>query len=172
MARKQKEIEQDEEEMSEQESVNVLEMLKEDHQKVQELFEQFENADGRSRQGIVEEALKELEIHTKIEETLVYPAIREAIEEEETVDEANEEHHVVTLLSKELRKMKGSADGYRAKFKVLSELVKHHIEEEETEMFPQAEQAEIDWEEIGQEAMKIKERMMKQKGASGHRRAA
>jgi hemerythrin-like domain-containing protein len=171
MARNQKVIEQEDEEMSEESSANVLEMLKEDHQKVKQLFEEFDNADGRARQGIVEEALKALEIHSKIEEALVYPAIREAIEEEETVDEANEEHHVVTLLIKELRKMKGSAEGYRAKFKVLSELVKHHIEEEENEMFPQAEQADIEWEEIGQEAMKMKERMMKQKGSSGRRAA-
>lgn len=171
MAKKHKESEQEDEEMVEQSSINVLDMLKEDHQEVKRLFEEFDNAEGRARQSIAEEALKALDIHTKIEEGLVYPAIREAIEEEDMVDEANEEHHVVTVLSKELRKMKASADGYRAKFKVLSELVKHHIEEEENEMFVQAEQADIEWEEIGQEAMKIKERMMKQKGSS-HRRAA
>ena len=171
MARNQKQFEQEDEEMSEESPVNVLDMLKEDHQKVKQLFEEFDNAEGKARQGIVEEALKELEIHSKIEEALVYPAIREAIEEEETVDEANEEHHVVKLLIKELRKMKGSAEGYRPKFKVLSELVKHHIEEEENEMFPQAEQADMEWEEISREAMKIKDRMMKQKSSSSRRAA-
>ena len=173
MAKSQKKSEA--EEMFEQQPVNVLDLLKEDHQEVKRLFEEFENAEGRARQGIVEEALKALEIHTKIEEDLVYPAIREVAEEEEgeeKVDEANEEHHVVTLLSKELRKMRASESGYQAKFTVLSELVKHHIEEEEGEMFPQAEQTDIDWEELGQEAMKIKERMTKQKSSGRQRRAA
>jgi hemerythrin superfamily protein len=162
---------QNNEDLSEQDSVNALELLKEDHRKVEQLFQSFEEADGRSRQGIADEALKALEVHTKIEETLVYPAIREATGEEDLVDEANEEHHVVTLLIKELKKMKASAEGYKAKFTVMSELVKHHIEEEEKEMFPEAENADIDWEELGQEAMSIKERMMS-KSSRGHRRAA
>ena len=75
---------------SEQESVNALELLKEDHREVEQLFQSFEEADGRSRQGIADEAIKALEIHTKIEESLVYPAIREATGEEDLVDEANE----------------------------------------------------------------------------------
>lgn len=170
MAKKQ--LNEDNEGLSEQESVNALELLKEDHRHVQQLFQSFEEADGRSRQGIAEETLKALEIHTKIEESVVYPAIREATGEEDKVDEANEEHHVVGLLIKELHKMKASAEGYKAKFTVLSELVKHHIEEEESEMFPEAEQAEIDWEELGQEAMAIKDRMSKQKSSRNQRRAA
>lgn len=172
MAKKQKETELADEEMSEQSSINVLDMLREDHQEVKRLFEEFQNADGRSRQDIAEEALKALETHSKIEEELVYPAIREVIEEQEKIDEANEEHHVVSLLIKELKKMKASAEGHKAKFMVMSELVKHHIEEEEGELFPQAEEAEIDWEEIGPEVMKIKQRMMKQKGSGTQRRAA
>ena len=162
---------QNNEDLSEQESVNALELLKKDHRKVEQLFQSFEEADGRSRQGIADEAIKAIEVHAKIEETLVYPAIREGTGEEDLVDEANEEHHVVTLLIKELKKMKASAEGYKAKFTVMSELVKHHIEEEEKEMFPEAENADIDWEELGQEAMSIKERMMS-KSSRGHRRAA
>ena len=156
--------------MSEQEPMNVLELLKEDHRKVEELFTSFKEADGRSRKGIVDEALNALEIHSTIEEKLVYPAIRKATDEKDMVAEANEEHHVVKFLIKELRKMKASAEGYKAKFTVLSELVKHHVEEEEEEMFPQAEKAAVDWDALGQEAMKIKARMMKP--ARNQRRAA
>lgn len=172
MGNKQKRAEQADEEISEQSSINVLDLLREDHQEVKRLFDEFQNADGRSRQDVAEEALKALETHTKIEEVLVYPAIREAIEDQEKVDEANEEHHVVAILIKELKKMKASADGYKAKFMVMSELVKHHIEEEEGELFPQAEEAEMDWEEIGPQVMKMKERMMKRKGSTPQRRAA
>ncbi len=175
MAKKQQRSNQDDEEMnegmSEGESVNALELLKEDHREVEQLFKSFEEADGRSRQGIADEALKALEAHAKIEENLVYPAIREATGEEDLVDEAVEEHHVVKLLMKELKKMKASAEGYKAKFTVMSELVKHHIEEEEKEMLPEAENADIDWEELGQEALRIKERMMS-KSSKGQRRAA
>lgn len=148
-------------EMSEQKSVNVLELLKEDHRKVEQLFTSFEESEGRSRKGIVDEALQELEIHSTIEEKLVYPAIRKATGDKDMVAEANEEHHVVKFLIKELRKMKVSAEEYKAKFTVLSELVKHHVEEEEGEIFPQAEKTDVDWDKLGQEVMKIKERMMK-----------
>ncbi len=175
MAKKQKKSNQDDENLNEgmagQESVNVLELLKDDHREVEQLFQSFETSDGRSRQGIADEAIKALEIHTKIEESLVYPAIREATGEADLVDEANEEHHVVALLIKELKKMKASAEGYKAKFIVMSELVKHHIEEEEKEMFPEAENADMDWEELGREALSIKERMMS-KSSRGQRRAA
>lgn len=178
MAKKQREVEQEveeveqDEETSEQSSINVLDLLRQDHQEVKRLFDEFPNADGRARQDIAEQVLKALETHTKIEEEHVYPAIAEAIEDQDKIDEANEEHHVVTLLIKELKKMKASAEGYKAKFMVMSELVKHHIQEEEGELFPQAEETEIEWEEIGQKVMKIKERMMKQKGSTNQRRAA
>ena len=156
--------------MPEQEPMNVLELLKEDHRNVEELFASFQKADGRSRQGIAEEALSALEVHSMIEEKLVYPAFLKATKEKDMVAEANEEHHVVKFLIKELRKMKASVEGYKAKFTVLSELVKHHVEEEEGEMFPQAEKAAVDWDTLGQEAIKIKARMLKP--ARNQRRAA
>jgi hemerythrin superfamily protein len=157
-------------EMSEEERINVLEVLREDHRKVEQLFTSYEEADGRSRQRFADEALQALEIHSAIEEKLVYPAIRKATDDQDMVAEANEEHHVVKFLIKELRRMNASAEGYKAKFTVLSELVKHHVEEEEGEMFPKAEQAKVDWDKLGQEAMKIKERMMK--SSLSHRRVA
>jgi chemotaxis receptor (MCP) glutamine deamidase CheD len=76
------------------------------------------------------------------------------------MDEALEEHHVVELLIKELRKMGPKDERYHAKFTVLSEMVKHHIEEEESDMLPQAEETDIDMTELGQEAMDLKEKLM------------
>lgn len=156
----------EEEDQAEHDGVNAVELLREDHRKVQELFEQFESADNRSRPRIVEQALTELEIHAKLEEGLIYPAIREIVEEEDMMDEALEEHHAAELLIKELRKMGPKDERYRAKFKVLAEMVKHHIEEEESQMLPQAEESDLDLEELGAEAMERKEKLMA-KASSG-----
>ncbi|HJT20505.1 MAG TPA: hemerythrin domain-containing protein [Nitrospira sp.] len=174
------EREEDEMEMDrgdeEEESVDVVEMLKSDHRKVQELFTRFEDSDKRSRASIASEALTELEIHTAIEEELVYPAIREAIDQEELIDEAREEHHVATLLIKELHKMDVGDEAYATKFKVLGELVGHHIEEEEGEILPQAQESEWDTEELGRQVMKRKEQLMQKhrhggaKKSSSHKR--
>src|SRR5688500_17079476 len=76
------------------------------------------------------------------------------------MDEALEEHHAAELLIKELRKMGPKDERYRAKFKVLAEMVKHHIEEEESQILPQAEDSDLDLTELGQEAMMRKEKLM------------
>ena len=136
----------------------VLDTLKKDHQKVQELFDEFEAAgDSRSKTRIVQEALRELEVHAKLEEMLIYPAIREKIDDREVMDEALEEHHVAHVLINELKRMRTSDKRYDAKFTVLGESIKHHVKEEEGTIFPEAEKAEINWEELSQEAMKRKE---------------
>lgn len=150
----------DEDEQAEEGGANAVELLREDHRKVQDLFEEFESADTRSRQRIADHALTELEIHAKLEEELIYPAIREALDEEDLMDEALEEHHAVKLLIKELRKMGPKDERYRAKFKVMAEMVKHHIEEEESQILPQAEESDLDLTELGQDAMMRKEKLM------------
>ena len=148
-------------------SEGVFEMLKADHRRVEELFTQFEDADKRARTGIAEEALRELEIHAALEEELVYPAIREVIEEEESIDEALEEHHVAKLLIKELHKMNPGTEEFAPKFKVLGEIIRHHVEEEENETFPQAEQAGFDDSELSEEMMQRKEKLMQKFERSG-----
>jgi len=154
------EEEQDEQEETGEAAQDVFELLKADHRRVEELFSQFEEADKRSRAGIAEEVLRELTIHTAIEEELVYPAIREVLEEEEMIDEAEEEHHVAKLLIKELGKMKPNDERFAAKFKVLGEIVRHHVEEEENETFPQAEEAELDTGELSEEVQARKAKLM------------
>jgi hemerythrin superfamily protein len=147
------------------EGMSAVEMLREDHRRVQELFEEFEGADTRSLQRIADQALTELEVHAKLEETVIYPAIREVVDEEDLMDEALEEHHAAELLIKELRKMGPKDVRYRAKFKVLAEMVKHHIEEEESQVLPQAEESDLDLAELGQEAMDRKEKLMAKIGS-------
>ncbi len=101
----------------------------------------------------------ELEVHTDLEEKLIYPAIRKAIDEDEQMNEAVEEHHLVHVLIKELKKLKPKDKAFQAKFTVLGELVKHHVEEE-GEMFPKAKESEIDWETLETAVMKRKETVM------------
>jgi len=134
----------------------VIEMLKEDHEKVKGLFEDFESAEGREQADIATTAIMELEVHADLEEKLVYPAIREHIDEDEMMNEAVEEHHLVHVLIRELKKLKPKGEVFQAKFKVLGELVKHHIEEEEGEMLPKSQESEIDWEKL--EAAVVKRR--------------
>jgi hypothetical protein len=153
---------------------DVFEMLKTDHRHVQELFTKFEDADKRARASIAEETLTALEVHAALEEELVYPAIAEVIEDEETVNEAKEEHHVAKLLIKELHKMDAADEAFATKFKVLGELIGHHVEEEEGEMFPQAEEAGFEPESLFEEVSKRKAKLMQKyeggKKSSGSRR--
>jgi hemerythrin superfamily protein len=148
----------------------VLDMLKSDHKKVQELFEQFESAkDSRSKARIIEDTLRELEVHATLEEKLIYPAIRKKIDHEDVMDEALEEHHVAHVLINELKRMKGSDSRQDAKFTVLGESIKHHVKEEEGTMFPEAEKADIDWDKLSREAMKRKDRLMARKSNKGNK---
>ena len=145
-------------------STTVTDMLREDHKKVKGLFEEFEQAeDTKAKQQIVETALAELEVHAKLEEELIYPAIRAKIDHDDLMDEALEEHHVVHGLLGELKKMKPSDERYDAKFTVLAENVRHHIKEEESEMFPRAEDCEIDWEALCSQVVKRKEQLTAKK---------
>ncbi|MGH7231893.1 MAG: hemerythrin domain-containing protein, partial [Nitrospiraceae bacterium] len=110
-------------------------------------------------------------VHAKLEEDLIYPAIRSKIDEEDLMDEALEEHHVVHVLLAELKKLKPNSERYDAKFTVLGESVKHHIKEEEGEILPKAEEADIDWEELATRVMKRKEQLLVKmsKGSGGSR---
>ena len=145
---------------------SVTDMLRKDHKKVKGLFEEFEQAeDTTTKQRIVETALTELEVHSKLEEELIYPAIRAEVGDDDLMDEALEEHHVVHGLLGELKKMKASDESYDAKFTVLAENVRHHIKEEESEMFPKAEDCEIDWEALCSQVMKRKEQLTAKKAS-------
>jgi hemerythrin superfamily protein len=156
---------------------DVFEMLKTDHRQVQDLFTRFEDADKRTRASIAEETLTALEVHAALEEELVYPAIAEVIDDEETVNEAKEEHHVAKLLIKELHKMDAGNEAFATKFKVLGELVSHHIEEEEGEIFPQAQEGGFEPETLAEDVSKRKAKLMQKyeggkKSASRRKKAA
>lgn len=116
----------------------ILQLLHQEHEEVQELFEQFhksmaaKNGQNKAR-SISEQILKDLKLHTELEEKIVYPRLKE--QDAKIFYEAGEEHHVVDLLIEELQQMKVSAPEYAAKMTVMEENVKHHVQEEESEMF-------------------------------------
>jgi hemerythrin superfamily protein len=126
---------------------DAITSLREDHRKVEKLFKEFEKLhknDGTAKQKrtVVEQIINELAIHATVEEQVFYPAVRQAVEDaEETVLEGLEEHHIVKWTLSELTKMTGEEERFDAKMMVLMESVRHHVEEEEGEMFPKVREA-------------------------------
>ncbi|MDP3723738.1 MAG: hemerythrin domain-containing protein [Candidatus Omnitrophota bacterium] len=139
---------------------NAVQMLQDDHQRVKGLFEEFKHAPQGDKRRIVKTVLTELEIHAKIEEEVFYPTVRLRIKDHELMDEADEEHRVVEHLLLELKGMKPGDSYYDAKFTVLAENVTHHIQEEESEMFPKAASSGLDLTELGERMAQRKEQLM------------
>jgi hemerythrin superfamily protein len=135
-------------------------LLKEDHDRVKGLFDQFEASRSRpAKVKIVRQALAELAVHAAIEEEIFYPAVRKPVGKE-IMNEADEEHHVAKLLIAELDAMDGSESHFDAKFHVLAENVRHHIEEEEGEMLPKARGVKLDFEALAEKMKRRKERLL------------
>jgi hemerythrin superfamily protein len=124
----------------------VVDLLRKDHETIKTLFREFESAsDDKTRHGIVKDAIKELELHAAAEESVFYPAVLDdAPDAASKIDESLEEHHVAKVLIGELKEMRPSDERYAAKFLVLAENVKHHIKEEEAELFARARTGHLD----------------------------
>jgi hemerythrin superfamily protein len=140
---------------------DAIELLKQDHREVEGLFKEFEQLeDDQDAAGqVIETACAELKIHDRIETEIFYPAVREAAGKEEIedlLDEAEVEHDTVRELIRKLESMDPTDDKRQAHFTVLMEYVKHHVKEEEKEMFPQVKKlAELDLQALGAE-MKVR----------------
>jgi len=127
-------------------------LLHEDHQKVDKLFKQFEKAKDENERGqIAETVCGELEVHATLEEELFYPAVREAIEEQDLIEEAAVEHQTVKNLIARIKELDPSDPKHAAHVTVLGEYVRHHVKEEEGEIFKKAKAAKLDVEALGQE---------------------
>lgn len=121
--------------------MNAFELLKADHEKVAQLFEQLEAASGNAKLEVFDQIRTELELHTHIEETIFYPALEQPEETHDLTMEAYEEHTVVKKLLRELGRSRTANEEWEAKAKVLQENVEHHVEEEEGELFDKASDA-------------------------------
>ena len=145
----------------------ALELLAADHRKVEGLFTQFEQMKEEEDEGrvlLAQQICNELTVHAQVEEDLFYPWLRENMEETDAVAEADVEHHSMKQLIGEIQPMGEAGEEFDAKVKVLSEYVKHHVEEEENTIFPQVagEQEELD--ELGQELAARKAELMSEMG--------
>jgi galactokinase len=141
----------------------AINLLKSDHRAVEELFEKFEKSRS-GKEGIAKTICLELIIHTMIEEEIFYPACKGQIEDEELLEEAHVEHDGAKMLISEILAGSPNDEFYDAKVKVLSEMIKHHVKEEEQRdgLFAQAREAEIDLDELGQRMKARKDELKKQ----------
>ena len=150
--------------------MDAVALLKADHRKVEELFEQFENAKGDGRKKkLAEQICMELVVHTKIEEDIFYPACEGKVEED-LLKEAYVEHDGAKVLIAEIEAGGPDDEFYDAKVKVLSEMIEHHVEEEEQRvegMFSQARKAGLDMDALGEQMAAEKEQLMATYKASG-----
>ena len=140
--------------------MDALELLKQDHKTVKELFRTAkEMADTKRQKQIFLEIRTELETHARIEETVFYPAMEEHDELKDMVLESIEEHKQVKTLLRDMARLTGGSGKFKAKLKVLSDNVEHHAEEEEEgTMFPKVRQliGRAELEQLGKELEEAK----------------
>jgi hemerythrin superfamily protein len=139
---------------------NALSLLKEDHAKVSSLFDKFAKWDGRTdKKALAHQICDDLTVHAAVEEQIFYPAVRDAINDPELVKEADVEHASLKILIAQIEDTRASDDHFDALVTVLGEYVKHHVKEEEGEMFKQIRKTDIDLSALGESIAQMKERM-------------
>jgi hemerythrin superfamily protein len=149
---------------------DAIAMLTADHKRVKTLFSEFdklkEEGSDEEKSAIVEQICNELKIHAEIEEEIFYPAVREAIDDSDLMDEAIVEHAGAKELIAQLEEASPEDDLYDAKVTVLGEQIDHHVKEEEGDMFPKARKAKVDTEALGARMLKRRMALMQEMGMS------
>ncbi|HYE79265.1 MAG TPA: hemerythrin domain-containing protein, partial [bacterium] len=144
-------------------SNDPIQLLKADHQRVNQLFTEFESAEDNQKQQLVRQICQELVIHAMLEEQLFYPACRDAIEDEELLNRAQVEHDSAKLLIGDLMSGRGDRSFRDAKVKVLAEQVRHHVQEEEQPrrgILAQAKAAGVATPELAAQMQELKQSLM------------
>ena len=156
--------------MASTKSQDAIALLKEDHRKVEELFDQFEKAKGDERkQKLALEICKELTVHTILEEEIFYPAIKGKVEDD-LLKESFVEHDAAKVMIAEIEAGSPSDEYYDSKVKVLSEEIEHHVVEEEKPkegLFAQTRAADVDLKALGEQMAARKEALMAEIDAKG-----
>jgi hypothetical protein len=149
---------------------DALVLLTDDHKTVQKLFKDYEkltenDADEEEKAALAKQICMELAVHAQIEEEIFYPAVRDAIEETDLLDEAEVEHASAKDLIAQLGAMAPGDALYDAKVTVLGEYVNHHVKEEQDEMFPKVRKAKLDTAALGAELLQRKQELQAALGA-------
>ena len=147
---------------------DAIALLKQDHRTVSGLFEEFEKADEEEQAAIAQRVCQLLTVHAQIEEEVLYPAAKEAFngdeEDEDLVNEAEVEHGSAKELIAKIEGMTSDDEHFKATVTVLGEYIKHHVKEEEGELFPQLKKTELDLKELGGRLADRKFALMEQMG--------
>jgi len=143
---------------------NAISLLTEDHANVSKMFKQFERMkeklDDSEKAELVQKICMELSLHAQVEEEIFYPAAREAIDDQDLLDEAEVEHATAKELIAQLQTMEPGDELYDAKVTVLGEYVEHHVKEEEKQMFPKVRKAKLDLEHLAEQIQERKQQAM------------
>jgi hemerythrin superfamily protein len=142
---------------------DAIAILRADHKLVSGLFDDFEKTRSSARKAkIVEQICVELTAHALVEEEIFYPAVKAALKDKELVPEATVEHQSVKDLIAQVRGVQPDGEMYDAKVKVMGEFVKHHVKEEQNEMFPKAKATRLDMVALGEQILARKEELLAQ----------
>lgn len=143
--------------------VDAIKLLKDDHKEVKSYFKQYEELeDETEKQALADKICIALTVHAQIEEEIYYPATREAIDDDDLLDEAEVEHASAKQLIAEIQAMKAGDRLFDAKVTVLGEYIGHHVEEEEGEMFPESRDSDLDLKQLGEQMTARKAELMAQ----------
>ncbi len=138
-------------------TTTALDVLKSDHAEVATLFKQFEgytkSDDGEGMQQVAQAVCKALRIHAEIEESIFYPALRDAADADAPLDEADVEHNQIKELAARLESALPGDELFEARMTVLSEYVQHHVKEEESTLFAKAREADCDLVALGEQLL-------------------
>ncbi|MBW8721471.1 MAG: hemerythrin domain-containing protein [Polaromonas sp.] len=136
-------------------------LLRADHKLVSELFEQYEKSRSPAKKKeLVAQICKELTVHAQVEEEIFYPAVQAALDDHELVPEALVEHATLKDLIAQVEGLEPDGEMFDAKIKVMSEYVKHHVKEEQSEIFPKARASSLDMTELGDQIAARKQELM------------
>ena len=144
---------------------DAVKLLKDDHKEVKTYFKQYETLESDAeKQALADKICLALTVHAQIEEEIYYPAAREAIDDDDLLDEAEVEHASAKQLIAEIQAMKAGDRLFDAKVTVLGEYIDHHVKEEESEMFPESRDGDLDLKALGAQLAMRKAELMAQAG--------
>lgn len=150
-------------------TIDAIEMLKDDHRKVEALFKQYEQISksddaASSKDTVADEICEKLTVHAQVEEEVFYPAARQVLNTQKLIDEAEAEHAEAKQLIAQIEEMSPEDDAFDTTVKSLRDAIAHHVQEEENEMFPKLKAAGMETRSLGQKMAKRKQELMGELG--------